>query len=286
MFRVDTTEKDGREVPIEDDAGRRLEIGRQGDHRVRPRQEADDRTQAAAGDAGQGHRRRPLAVLVRLDRQFAQQRYFIRIVTPRDVQDQIWLEAFPRRQQDAANFHHAQLIITNKMEPYALKLIQPNAKDYIVYQFLRHRHQRPDADVPRRSLPRQQAVRLAVDRRGAGQRPGPPPAERRPALSAGNGRRSDLGARVSGEGRSGDGSICPCLRRAAFAPRPLSRDGFIGRIDDATHLLARRSSAADRVLLLGPDGKRKMPPPFKSDGRRAEERRSPAWPAGSSGTRA
>ena len=34
-------------------------------------------------------------------------RYFIRIITPLDVQDQIWLEAYPRNQQDAANFHHA-----------------------------------------------------------------------------------------------------------------------------------------------------------------------------------
>ena len=44
MFRVDTTTaKDGREVPIEDARARALDFGRQVDHRVQPREEADDR---------------------------------------------------------------------------------------------------------------------------------------------------------------------------------------------------------------------------------------------------
>ena len=52
------------------------------------------------------------------------------------MQGQIWLEAYPRTQHDAANFHHAQFIITAQgMAPFALKLIQPNEKDYTVYEF-------------------------------------------------------------------------------------------------------------------------------------------------------
>jgi hypothetical protein len=64
------------------------------------------------------------------------ERYWIRLITPAEEKNQIWLEAFPRHQQDAANFHHAQFIITTeKMEPYALKIIQPNAKDSTTYRF-------------------------------------------------------------------------------------------------------------------------------------------------------
>ena len=78
----------------------------------------------------------PLPFLFGSEAQKLKQRYFIRIVTPREVQGQIWLEAYPRGQQDAANFHHAQFIITAQgMSPYALKLIQPNEKDYVVYEF-------------------------------------------------------------------------------------------------------------------------------------------------------
>jgi hypothetical protein len=79
----------------------------------------------------------PLPFLFGSDAQQLKKRYFLRIVTPRDVQGhQIWLEAYPRFQQDAANFHHAQFIIgTEGMTPFALKLIQPDTKNFIVYQF-------------------------------------------------------------------------------------------------------------------------------------------------------
>ena len=62
--------------------------------------------------------------------------YYIREVTPAIAKEQIWLEAYPRFQQDRANFHHAQFLITaEKMEPYALRIVQPNKQDYTVYQF-------------------------------------------------------------------------------------------------------------------------------------------------------
>lgn len=78
----------------------------------------------------------PLPFLFSSEAQKLKQRYFIRIVTPADVTDQVWLEAYPRFQQGAANFHHAQFIITVQgMSPFALKLVQPNQKDYVVYQF-------------------------------------------------------------------------------------------------------------------------------------------------------
>ena len=136
MFRVDTTEKGGREVAIED--ARAEHWSRDGKsiieynhkkkqmivHKLPPEMQGK-----AIADG-------PLPFLFGSTAETLKQRYFIRVVTPRDVQgQQIWLEAYPRFQQDAANFHHAQFIITDKMEPFALKLIQPNGKDYIVYQF-------------------------------------------------------------------------------------------------------------------------------------------------------
>jgi TIGR03009 family protein len=65
------------------------------------------------------------------------QRYFLRIVTPPEVQgQQTWLEAFPRFQQDAANFQRAELRLTNQnMTPFALQLYSPNGKNHTSYQF-------------------------------------------------------------------------------------------------------------------------------------------------------
>ena len=77
----------------------------------------------------------PLPFLFGSTADMLKRRYFIRIVTPAGVPGQVWLQAYPRFQQDAANFHHAHFIITDKMEPYALEMIQPNEKDKIVYRF-------------------------------------------------------------------------------------------------------------------------------------------------------
>ncbi len=63
-------------------------------------------------------------------------RYFMRVITPADVQNQIWIEAWPRHQQDAANFHHVQVILEAKlMLPVAIRLYQPNPQQFKVYSF-------------------------------------------------------------------------------------------------------------------------------------------------------
>ena len=79
----------------------------------------------------------PLPFLFGAEAQKLKQRYWIRIVTPPDVKDQIWLEAYPRYQQDAANFHHAAVHHHHARgcRRIALKLVQPNGKDYTAYQF-------------------------------------------------------------------------------------------------------------------------------------------------------
>jgi TIGR03009 family protein len=64
------------------------------------------------------------------------EQYYIREITPAGNHDQIWLEAYPRSTRTAAGLHHLQIVFrASDMSPYALKIVQPNEKDYVVYQF-------------------------------------------------------------------------------------------------------------------------------------------------------
>ena len=63
-------------------------------------------------------------------------RYWMRIITPRDVRDQIWLEALPRYQADAANFSKVELILRARdLMPFAIQIFKPGGQDRDVYQF-------------------------------------------------------------------------------------------------------------------------------------------------------
>ena len=70
------------------------------------------------------------------------QRYLMRIFTPPDEKEQIWIEAWPRWQQDAANFHHVHVILDAKtMLPHGdPRLFDPNPPNYKVYGFGRQDH--------------------------------------------------------------------------------------------------------------------------------------------------
>jgi TIGR03009 family protein len=65
------------------------------------------------------------------------EQYYLREITPPvKPHDQIWLEAYPRTAAIAGCFQHLQLIFrASDMSPVAIKLAQPNGKDYVVYQF-------------------------------------------------------------------------------------------------------------------------------------------------------
>jgi TIGR03009 family protein len=65
------------------------------------------------------------------------QRYWMRDVTqPADVPQQIWLEAWPKRQQDAANFQHAIVVLGKRtFMPEALRIILPDGKNKQDYAF-------------------------------------------------------------------------------------------------------------------------------------------------------
>jgi TIGR03009 family protein len=79
----------------------------------------------------------PLPFLFGAEAGRLKERYFLRIVTPANVQGQVWLEAYPRFQTDAADFHHATLILTlDEMEPFALRIVMPDGKQWQAYRFL------------------------------------------------------------------------------------------------------------------------------------------------------
>ena len=63
-------------------------------------------------------------------------RYWMRIITPPNVRDQIWLEALPKFQADAANFSKVELILQARdLMPFAIQIYKPAGQDRDVFQF-------------------------------------------------------------------------------------------------------------------------------------------------------
>ena len=63
-------------------------------------------------------------------------RYFMRLITPPGVTDQIWLESLPRFQADAANFSKVELILQARdLMPFAIQIYKPGGQDRDVFQF-------------------------------------------------------------------------------------------------------------------------------------------------------
>jgi TIGR03009 family protein len=64
------------------------------------------------------------------------QRYFLRVIAEQSNNSEVWLQAFPRTQEEAKNFHHAEVILAvEQMLPNAIQLHQPNGKSRTVYRF-------------------------------------------------------------------------------------------------------------------------------------------------------
>jgi TIGR03009 family protein len=63
------------------------------------------------------------------------QRYWIREIESPNPKEQIWLEAFPRFQADAANFQKVEIILSRKeLMPVAIQLYDPGSGKRTVYQ--------------------------------------------------------------------------------------------------------------------------------------------------------
>ncbi len=78
----------------------------------------------------------PLPFLFGADAQKLRNRYYFKIIPASNPQIEVWLDAYPKQLQDAANFSHARLVLNlPEMTPKALQLISPNEKSYISYVF-------------------------------------------------------------------------------------------------------------------------------------------------------
>lgn len=90
----------------------------------------------------------PLPFVFETEAQNLKQRYFLRLITPANVQGEVWLEAWPRFQQQAADFKKVQLILRAAgLTPYAIQVFIPGGKQRTVYQF-----DKPEINRPTRWL--------------------------------------------------------------------------------------------------------------------------------------
>jgi TIGR03009 family protein len=79
----------------------------------------------------------PLPFLFGVPASHLRHRYFLRLITPPNLAGkEIWLQAVPRFQQDAANFRCAELILdATTLNPVALQVHQPGGKSRAAYKF-------------------------------------------------------------------------------------------------------------------------------------------------------
>ena len=76
----------------------------------------------------------PLPFLFGAEAEKLKRRYWIR--SKQSDPETIWLEAYPRTQADAANYHHVEVMLLRKtMQPKAIQVHMPNNKSRAVYMF-------------------------------------------------------------------------------------------------------------------------------------------------------
>lgn len=79
----------------------------------------------------------PIPFLFGAKAQTLKERYFLKIVTrAENANKEVWILAYPRRQQEKENFDHAQVILSlETMLPTAIQLIQVPDKNWMSYAF-------------------------------------------------------------------------------------------------------------------------------------------------------
>jgi TIGR03009 family protein len=161
-YRIDTTERDGKEVPIEDDRAQHWVCDGKSIWQFEAQQKKIKETklppELPAGRLVDGPLSFyfPAAYLSKVvaylqpgplspaspfpfaaKAKELKQQYYLREATPTDRPDQIWLEAYPRPKQFAAGMCQKMVLIFNSrdMSPFALRIVDPNGQNYKVYQF-------------------------------------------------------------------------------------------------------------------------------------------------------
>jgi TIGR03009 family protein len=87
---------------------------------------------------GAGIRNGPLPFLFVANPQELKNRCWMRLITTQQQhqQGEIWIQAFPRYQQDAGNFSKAELILKrDTMLPYGVRMTKPDGKSSVTYVF-------------------------------------------------------------------------------------------------------------------------------------------------------
>jgi len=137
LFRIEQTEQDGREVPVEEAFAQHWICDGKSIFEFSPAKKQVIEHKLPAELQGKAIADGPLPFLFGADADKLKQRYFLRLLPPPgNAPDQICIEAYPRHPREVANFHHAQLILKKEgMTPFGLMLVEPNGKDYKTYQF-------------------------------------------------------------------------------------------------------------------------------------------------------
>jgi TIGR03009 family protein len=137
IFRLESSEKDGKLSPIEDSRALHWMCDGKSIWEYSPTKKQVIEYRLPPEAQGKAIARTPLPFLFGSSAQELKTRYFIRVLPPPDnSQDKICLEAYPRYQEDAGNFKSAKFIITARdLNPFALMLVDTNGKDYTAYQF-------------------------------------------------------------------------------------------------------------------------------------------------------
>jgi TIGR03009 family protein len=137
LFHLESSLVNGKEVPIESSRAEHWICDGKSVWEYSPAKKQVIEHKLPPELQGKAIANSPLPFLFGAEAQKLKQRYFIRLLTPSPpVPGQVCLQAFPRYQQDAANFNHAIFIIsTEGMSPFALRIVQPNGKDYTNYRF-------------------------------------------------------------------------------------------------------------------------------------------------------
>jgi len=78
----------------------------------------------------------PLPFLFGAEATELKKRYWMRVITPKGAQNQYWIEAWPKYQNDAANFKKVEVILSvTDFLPDAMQLFSPAGKERTVFQF-------------------------------------------------------------------------------------------------------------------------------------------------------
>ncbi len=136
LFQVEQSIQNGKAAPIDDSRADHWMCDGKAIYEYSPTKKQVIEHKLPPELQGKAIANTPLPFLFSAEAKQLKERYYIRIATPANVKDQIWLEAYPRDQKVAAEWHHALFIVkTEDMTPYYLKLVQPNQKDWTSYQF-------------------------------------------------------------------------------------------------------------------------------------------------------